>query len=233
MSEPSVRTALRKDGTGRRLPAFFAASICLHAGLLLAWPYYAPFDLSGPGLRTLSIELVLAEPATPTQSTRPAPAPNPKRSQPSRETATVPSPHQQPAAPPPPLAPAPSATAPAPRAGIPDEPIEAGNPASTAGAATPVQARVQALLLTDLARHFEYPSLARRRGWQGTVLLSITVKPDGVLEHVRISQSSGYEVLDRSAVDAIQRVGQLAHAGRWLPVHDLELSLPVVYRLTD
>lgn len=229
--QPRLPTA-SDTGAGRCLPAFLAASVCLHAGLLLAWQHSSPSNFAGSEPPTLSIDLVLAEPvaAAPAPAAKPAQAPRPKRPRPERKIVPVAKQHQRPAsAPRQPLAPA------APAAEITHEPIEPGSsPARAAIAAEQsLRARLKALLLTDLARQFEYPTLARRRGWQGMVLLSITVEPDGTLGRVRISQSSGYDVLDRSAVDTLQRIGQLAQAGHWLQGQKLELLLPIVYRLTD
>lgn len=108
-------------------------------------------------------------------------------------------------------------------------------PAATPSAVDTETARAQirALLLTDLARHFKYPPLARRQNWEGTVMLALTIKADGALSHVHVTRSSGYEVLDRSAVHTLQEAGQLTDAHAWLGGHSLELLLPVVYRLTE
>jgi protein TonB len=95
------------------------------------------------------------------------------------------------------------------------------------------RAQVRALLLSDLQRYFEYPHLARLRGWQGMVWLSVTVRPDGILDAIHVAKSSGYALLDRSAMDAMQRVGQLTEARRWLRDEPVELPLPILYQLTD
>lgn len=51
----------------------------------------------------------------------------------------------------------------------------------------------------------EYPSLAQRRGWEGTVLLRIRVLPNGKPADIQIQTSSGRDVLDKAAVKAVQR----------------------------
>lgn len=94
------------------------------------------------------------------------------------------------------------------------------------------RAQMRALLLADLGRRFTYPVLARRRGWQGEVLLSVTIHPSGMLERVQIAQSSGHDVLDRAAVSAMLHVKRVAEAGASLHGQDLQLLLPVIYRLT-
>lgn len=50
----------------------------------------------------------------------------------------------------------------------------------------------------------EYPRLARRRGYEGTVLLEVLVNGAGKVEDLRLLTSSGYAVLDRSAMKAVR-----------------------------
>jgi protein TonB len=50
-----------------------------------------------------------------------------------------------------------------------------------------------------------YPPRARRRGWEGRVLLEVTVGPDGRPAAVRVIDSSGFRVLDRAARRAVRR----------------------------
>ena len=45
-----------------------------------------------------------------------------------------------------------------------------------------------------------YPRMARRRGYEGTVLLEVLVDSAGKVEDLRVLKSSGYKVLDRSAI---------------------------------
>ena len=44
-----------------------------------------------------------------------------------------------------------------------------------------------------------YPATARRRGWEGKVLLRVEVSARGDVLHVAVEQSSGYETLDEAA----------------------------------
>lgn len=50
-----------------------------------------------------------------------------------------------------------------------------------------------------------FPLSARRRGMQGTVILLVQVTAKGKVSDVSVSQSSGYRVLDNSAIRAVQR----------------------------
>lgn len=50
----------------------------------------------------------------------------------------------------------------------------------------------------------EYPSLARRKGEQGRVLLKVFVTAQGNPEKVLLEKSSGSELLDKSALDVVK-----------------------------
>jgi len=50
-----------------------------------------------------------------------------------------------------------------------------------------------------------YPSLARRRGWEGTAIVRVHVARDGSVRVAELHTSSGYETLDREALRAAQR----------------------------
>ena len=50
-----------------------------------------------------------------------------------------------------------------------------------------------------------YPPLAVHRGWEGKVLLRVSVSAEGTPLSVSIHQSSGHESLDESAVEAVEK----------------------------
>jgi protein TonB len=95
------------------------------------------------------------------------------------------------------------------------------------------EAYIRAQLRDDLARHFDYPLVARMRGWQGTVLLGLRVESDGRLDQVHIENSSGYAVLDRSALNSVNRLDYLTEAVAWLNGRSHDIQLPVIYRLVE
>jgi protein TonB len=75
-----------------------------------------------------------------------------------------------------------------------------------------------------------YPDLARRRGWQGTVLLVVKIDASGRVTDVAVEESSGYELLDAAAVGAVRRWRYKPAIGRNGPVATTELQ-PVTFRL--
>lgn len=119
-----------------------------------------------------------------------------------------------------------------------DDAQEAQNPTSPSVSATgeedkhdQAKAQIQARLNTDLARYFDYPYVARLRGWEGTVLLAFNIEANGRLESIRVARSSGYAVLDDSALSALRKVGRFAETTAWLQGRELAMRIPVIYRL--
>lgn len=109
----------------------------------------------------------------------PKPKPKPKPV-PKPEPKPVPKPVEPPPAPPQPAAP-PAPPAPAP--------------------VTPASAN--AAYLKNPAP--EYPSLAQRRGWEGTVVLRVQVLASGKPGEIQIQKSSGRQQLDDAALAAVKR----------------------------
>jgi len=57
-----------------------------------------------------------------------------------------------------------------------------------------------------------YPKLARKRGYQGKVVLEVLVKKDGHAGSIRLITSSGYKILDKTAIKGVKK--WLFHPGK-------------------
>lgn len=77
-----------------------------------------------------------------------------------------------------------------------------------------------------------YPRLARQNRWEGTVRLRARVTASGSVEGVSLERSSGHAVLDRSALDGVQRWRFIPATRNGAPVA-CEVSIPVAFRLTE
>lgn len=106
-------------------------------------------------------------------------------------------------------------------------------PKSAVAAETVRRNQLLGELQTDLSHFLVYPPLARRRGWEGTVLLGLRVKRNGYLDGIHIEHSSGYTVLDHSALNSLIRLGHLAEASSYLNGHGMDMQLPVIYQLIE
>lgn len=69
-----------------------------------------------------------------------------------------------------------------------------------------------------------YPALARRQGWEGTVIVRAFVQMDGLPIQVVVEKGSGHKVLDNAALETIRQwkfkpVGQGPRAqGSWIEI---------------
>lgn len=102
-------------------------------------------------------------------------------------------------------------------------------PAVAPGARKAVQARLE----DELARHFHYPFLARRRGWEGKVVLRLHIDGRGRIDSTEIAGSSGHGILDRAALEAVAKVALVPGVAERLGGIGLYLELPVIYRLRE
>jgi protein TonB len=225
MSNGMTRQQYRQARSRRASPLrwFVSLSLLLHAALLWHWQR-TPIVAAAPATAGMSVQLLerphaaaaaerppapltTAAPPPPVQATGPKAPSVPATSQSEkRQPAAETEPGQRPATPPVALAAAGS-----------------GAPAAEAIDAAALESRLQ----EALARHFSYPLLARRRGWQGEVLLAFRLQSDGRIIDARVARSSGYGVLDRAALDALGKVGRISPESEY----GFAMQLPVIYRL--
>lgn len=113
-----------------------------------------------------------------------------------------------------------------------ETPVAAGSATHLAGEEGDTAGAIAAAVQLELARHFHYPPLAARRGWQGQVVLAFRVGVDGAIEAAHVAHSSGHALLDRAALGALGKVHKIALQRTPLRA-PLELQLPVIYRLEE
>ncbi len=73
----------------------------------------------------------------------------------------------------------------------------------------------------------KYPEVARRNGWQGTVVLKALIEENGQCSKLRVEKSSGHKILDYSAMNAVKnwkfipaRLGPSTYASvALIPIH--------------
>jgi protein TonB len=125
--------------------------------------------------------------------------------------------------------PHPPRTAPAPTGAGAHRPARTRADRAAAGA-MPVN-HLLALVHARIRKHFVYPALARRYGWQGEVHVGATLTPDGRLHGLRIVRSSGHGILDQDALKTLRKIGAIPAARRWLGGVSFAFELPITYRL--
>jgi protein TonB len=75
-----------------------------------------------------------------------------------------------------------------------------------------------------------YPLLARRRNYEGTVLLDVLVRQDGTVGAIRLTRSSGHRSLDQSAMAGVRK--WTFHPGkRGGEAVEMWVKVPIRFRL--
>lgn len=85
-------------------------------------------------------------------------------------------------------------------------------------------------LLEMLAHRQQYPRLAALRGWEGEVRLCLRVAGKGGLLTVQVVRSSGFELLDRHALELVQGVTLPAPPGSFSN-REIQVVIPIQYKL--
>lgn len=84
-----------------------------------------------------------------------------------------------------------------------------------------------------LLPHFSYPTIARRRGWEGIVRIGLRIENDGQLTNLHIVENSKFTALNRAALHSLQQVSGIPEAKQWLAGRHMDMVLPIQYRLLD
>jgi periplasmic protein TonB len=215
-----------------------AASLALHVVALggLAWLYRSSVHPAGPtlDLRIASVYLAPAAPMPGPSASEPLPVTEPVRptavpdlrSPVENIEARGLEPIQQPVLPPTPVADTMAFAPPVPAMAEPHPAETASSVPAQPGAA--VEWRVQ----DWLAQHRQYPRSARRSGAEGTVWVRFVLDRGGALHGSEVLESSGHAVLDRAALDLLQRASPFPALPANLTLDEIELVLPIEYDLT-
>ncbi|HSQ41435.1 MAG TPA: TonB family protein [Fibrobacteraceae bacterium] len=209
-------------------------SIAFHATLLLAFWYVHQKPLQVAPPEPITIDFSMQEEALP------PPAPEPPHEQPK------PAPQQQQAAiPPEPQQPVlPDTTEPVEPDTLPpqeqvveEQPEPEAPPTPPAPSAAEIQAQKQqavagyvkqqfVYIRKIIASNLAYPERAQEREQEGSLLLSFVIQENGQVKNVHVVRSSGYALLDESAVATVHKSAPFPK-----PPFPAELKVPVTYKL--
>jgi periplasmic protein TonB len=86
------------------------------------------------------------------------------------------------------------------------------------------------LLWRKVAELKSYPNAARMNGQEGKVILKAVIRSDGYLADVSVLKSSGHELLDGAAIEAVKLACPL-HMKHAIGKPQIVVSLPIAYSL--
>ena len=87
-------------------------------------------------------------------------------------------------------------------------------------------------VLELVTQRLSYPAIARRKGWQGVVILALHIESDGLISDLHVNETSGYAALDKAAIKSLQ-LASIPGARQWLHGHSIDMLIPIEYRLLD
>ena len=87
------------------------------------------------------------------------------------------------------------------------------------------------LLTREIAKHKQYPKIAQMRGWQGTVKVELQIDNNGNLVTSSINKSSGFEALDKQALEMVKKASPLPLPPESLRNRQFNILVPVTFRL--
>lgn len=207
-------------------------SMLLHVFLAVAIPN---LNFEKVKLRqVLNIELVKA-PEPPTINP-PVPKHPEIKTQPTIKTVTKPTRSTE--APPPPPAVQTEVLAVAPKVDVspsPPTPIIVPEPPKLI---VPSQAEINAALngynnalWGKIGKYKQYPKIAQMRGWQGEVIVELLLDGNGKLKSKKILTSSGYEVLDKQALEMIDKAAPFPSPPEALRASSFSITVPIPFKL--
>jgi TonB family protein len=82
------------------------------------------------------------------------------------------------------------------------------------------------LIRASIEKVKTYPSLARKKRIEGTVITGFTINSKGYPQHIKVEKSSGAEILDSAAIKIIMKAAPF-------PEVTGEILVPITFRLTD
>ncbi|MBM3351160.1 MAG: energy transducer TonB [Betaproteobacteria bacterium] len=84
-----------------------------------------------------------------------------------------------------------------------------------------------------ISKHKKYPKIAQMRGWQGEVIIEIQVDGNGHLKSKKVEQSSGYEILDKQALEMVEKALPFPVPPEALRSNSFTITVPVPFKLEN
>lgn len=95
-----------------------------------------------------------------------------------------------------------------------------------------IMSRYEQLISQWLAKFKVYPEEAKRQGITGVATVRIRIDRQGTIGYYIIEQSSGYQILDRAAIDMVRRANPVPAVPHDYPASDLmEFRIPIDFSI--
>ncbi|HSH54226.1 MAG TPA: energy transducer TonB [Methylotenera sp.] len=88
-------------------------------------------------------------------------------------------------------------------------------------------------LWSTISKHKKYPRIAQTRGWQGEVIVELSLDGNGNLKSKRIIQHSGYDSLDQQALEMVDKAMPFPAPPEALRGSSFTIKVPIPFRLEE
>lgn len=84
-----------------------------------------------------------------------------------------------------------------------------------------------------IGKHKHYPKIAQMRGWQGDVTVELQLDGNGKLKSKKIIQSSSYDVLDKQALDMVEKAAPFPAPPEALRDSNFGIKVQIPFKLEE
>jgi protein TonB len=84
-----------------------------------------------------------------------------------------------------------------------------------------------------IGKHKQYPRIAQMRGWQGEAIVELQLDGNGKLKSKKIIQSSGYESLDKQALEMVEKASPFPAPPEALRGSNFSIKVPIPFKLEE
>jgi protein TonB len=86
-------------------------------------------------------------------------------------------------------------------------------------------------LWNAISKHKKYPKIAQMRGWEGEATVELLLDGSGKIKSKKIIQSSGYEALDKQALEMVEKAQPFPTPPEALRGNNFTITVPVPFKL--
>lgn len=84
-----------------------------------------------------------------------------------------------------------------------------------------------------IGKYKQYPKVAQMRGWQGEVIVELELDGNGKLKSKKILKGSGYDILDKQALDMVEKAAPFPAPPEALRGSNFTIKVPIPFKLEE
>jgi protein TonB len=84
-----------------------------------------------------------------------------------------------------------------------------------------------------IGKYKQYPRIAQMRGWQGEAIVELLLDGNGKLKSKKIIQSSGFESLDKQALEMVEKAAPFPAPPEALRGSNFSIKVPIPFKLEE